>query len=497
MTGVPPLSSSIGWIRGIQETRNDLLDLQRQLGTGRVSETYGGLGSGRVTSLDLRAKISSMEGYRQTIETVSLRISFMNQSLTRIDEVARDARSDIRASNFDLAGATQTPQQGIAAAQFDEVIALMNTELSGRYLFAGTETNQPATESVTNILNGEGGRDGVNQVIAERKAADAGADGRGRLTIGPAAGASLTVAEDGDHPFGFKLASVTTTVDGATATETAGPPASWQLDFTTNPTPDAIVRYDLDLPDGSRETITLSASSDGAASGSFEIGADPAATMANLEAALAVEIEALAASDLDAASAVTASRSFFSTDPSNPPQRVDGAPPETATALIDATDADTVSWYLGETGGTPRNSAIARVDDGITAGYGVRADETAFGDILAGLAAFATEIYTPGDEAERDRYTALTSRVADQLTFAPGDPSIQAIQSRLVAAESTIGKADERHVQAIGLATTSLEGVEAVDQNEVAVEVLMLQTRLQATYETTAIISQLNLVNFL
>ncbi len=497
MTGVPPLSNSIGWIRGIQESRAELFDLQRQFGTGRVSETYGGLGAQRVTSLDLRAKISTMEAYQQTIETMDLRLSFMQQSLGRINEVASDARSDIRASNFDLAGETQTPQQTIVQGQFDEVIALINTELSGRYLFSGTTTDTPAADLVSNILNGEGARDGVVQVIAERKAADAGTDGRGRMTIGPAAGASLTVAEDGAHPFGFKFSSVTTTIPDATLTETAGPPTSWQIDLATNPSTDTIIRFDLDLPDGSRETITLTAAAESGPNGSFEIGADPAATMANIEAALIGEVEARAASALDAASAITASRSFFSTDPGNPPQRVDGAPPETATALTNATDTDTVFWYLGETGGNPRDSAVARVDDQITVGYGARADEDAFGKILAGLAAFAVETYTPADPAEKERYLALAERASDQLFFDTGEPSINAIQSRLVAAEATAGKANERHTNAIGLATGALEGVEAVDQNDVAVRILALQTRLQATYETTAIISQLRLVNFL
>ena len=39
-SGVPPLIKSIGWTGGIIESRAQMLDLQRQLGTGRVAETY-------------------------------------------------------------------------------------------------------------------------------------------------------------------------------------------------------------------------------------------------------------------------------------------------------------------------------------------------------------------------------------------------------------------------------------------------------------------------
>ena len=49
-----------------------------------------------------------------------------------------------------------------------------------------------------------------------------------------------------------------------------------------------------------------------------------------------------------AASAVQAGNDFFNTDANNPPQRVDGPPFDTATAMIDGTPANTVAWYTGD-----------------------------------------------------------------------------------------------------------------------------------------------------
>ena len=49
-----------------------------------------------------------------------------------------------------------------------------------------------------------------------------------------------------------------------------------------------------------------------------------------------------------AASAVAAGNDFFNTDASHPPQRVDGPPFDTATALVDGTAANTVAWYTGD-----------------------------------------------------------------------------------------------------------------------------------------------------
>jgi flagellar hook-associated protein 3 FlgL len=42
-----------------------------------------------------------------------------------------------------------------------------------------------------------------------------------------------------------------------------------------------------------------------------------------------------------------------------------------------------------------------------------------------------------------------------------------------------------------------ISGTEGIDQNQVASEILQLQTNLQASYQTTAMLSQLSLVKFL
>ena len=87
----------------------------------------------------------------------------------------------------------------------------------------------------------------------------------------------------------------------------------------------------------------------------------------------------MAATELTAASAVAAGNDFFDTDASNPPQRVDGPPFDTATAMIDGTAANTVQWYIGDSGtDDPRSTAVARADTSLTVSYGSRANEHGF-----------------------------------------------------------------------------------------------------------------------
>lgn len=496
MVSISGNTSSIGLVRGIAEARQDLLDLQRQLGSGRRSETYGGLAQGGTTSIALRSRVTQVNAFQATIESVQLRLSLVQPALQRMAEIHQDNLSQIRADNLDVGPVDQTTSQVIARGEFDELVNLLRTEVDGRYLFAGRETDTPPVETASVILDGDGTRAGLNQLISERRQADLGADGRGRLTIGPAAGASLTIAEDGAHPFGFKIAAASSTVTGVTVTNTAGPPDSTQIDFAGLPNAGESVTLTLDLPDGTQTTVTLTASVDGAGDSEFAIGANPAATIANLEAAAIGAIEHEASTKLHAASAVATADDFFDAA-GNPPQRVTGPPFNTATVLAAGSATDTVVWYTGEVGGDPRNSVAARVDDSITVGYGVRANEDAFRVTLKSLAVYGAETFDRTDPVQLERQRQLQSRVVGDLTVNPGEQSIQSIQAKLVSTESTLARAKERHVQTAGLAQAAVDRIESIDQNEVAISVLALQTRLQAAYETTSIISQLRLVNFL
>ena len=66
------------------------------------------------------------------------------------------------------------------------------------------------------MLNGAAGKAGFKQVAAERQQADVG-DGLGRLTLTGAAD-TVTLTEDGEHPFGFKLSTLTTSSAAITLT---------------------------------------------------------------------------------------------------------------------------------------------------------------------------------------------------------------------------------------------------------------------------------------
>jgi flagellar hook-associated protein 3 FlgL len=259
------------------------------------------------------------------------------------------------------------------------------------------------------------------------------------------------------------------------------------------------VRVTLDLPDGSTETITLTATASATpGAGEFSIGADSTATRANLQAALTGAIGGVARTALSAASALAAADNFFNTDAANPPQRVAGPPFDSATGYVAGTATDTVMWYTGEAGSqSARSTATARVDQSIAIQYGLRANEEGIRWQLQNVAALAA-ISMPGNDPDADgRAAALTTRIRGALDVPPGTPSVQSIQAELAGAQMSLEAAKDRHQQTKATLSNLLQDIEGVTNEEVAAKILALQTNLQASLQTTANLFQMSILNYL
>ena len=85
---------------------------------------------------------------------------------------------------------------------------MLNTAADGRYLFSGRAVDQAPVDTADHILNGDGVKAGLKQVIDERKQADLGASGLGRLVVGAPTATSVSLDRGCRSPFGFKLAGV-------------------------------------------------------------------------------------------------------------------------------------------------------------------------------------------------------------------------------------------------------------------------------------------------
>jgi flagellin-like hook-associated protein FlgL len=490
-------------VQSLVSMRGQLDDLQRQLGTGKKADTYAGLGLDRGLAVGLRAQVTTIDSYQDTITTVATSLQIAQSSLGRMDEIGRSVRSSTQFAPYDLDNSGQTTGQKNARAQLDEFLNLLNTPAGDRYLFSGRALDRPAADALSRILEGDATHAGFKQVMAERNQADLG-DGLGRLVIPVPIGNVASVSEDvAGSPFGFKLAGVTSTLTNAVVAGPAGVPPAISVDFTAgNPNPGDAIKFSFTLPDGSTEDLTLVATTSATpGTNEFTIGPTGAATATNLQATLAAAVGKLARTALLAASSVAAGNDFFDVDAANPPRRVAGPPFDTATALVAGTPANTVTWYTGELQNGPndpaRRTAVARVDTTLNVAYGMRATEPAIRRTVQDIAIFAAATFSPSAPDDLARYQALTSRIGPSLAGGVGQQKISDISADLATAQATLGTAKDRHREHNAILSNMLGHIENAPIEEVGAKILTLQTNLQASLQTTAQLFRLSLTNFL
>ena len=486
--------SALG-IQTLVEMRRQLDELQRQLGSGKKSTTYAGLGLDRGLAVGLRSRLSAIESFQSSITHVDVRLNVAQTALSRLVDIGREVKSAaFQSSNIDSNGATIP--QSTAYASLNEMLGLLNAQAGDRYIFSGREPEQPAVASLEHIMNGDGARAGFKQIVSERKQADLGTLGLGRMVISAPTTSSVQVAEETPPTvFGFKLSSINSGLTNSTTTGPTGAPPAMSVDFTGVPTAGETVQFRFTLPDGSNELITLTATTSATPGpNEFTIGVDADATAASLQTALTGSIETLANTALVAASAVAAADNFFN----GTPQRVDGPPFDTATALVAGTPANTVTWYTGENGADPaRATATARVDTSISVSYGLRANEEGIRWMVQNVAALAAVTFSSGDPDAPARNATLNARVGANLGVPAGMQTIESIATELAGAQHTLQGAEDRHRQTKSMLATMLDGIEGVSNEEVASQIIALQTRLQASLQTTSLLYQTSLVNYL
>jgi flagellin-like hook-associated protein FlgL len=471
--------------------------LGQELASGQAAQTYSGLQSQAGVALGLNAQLSAITGYSNTTTAVGTTLSVAQSVLTQLGSAGTSMVQAInQQATFQLNNSGQTTTQATAAAQLDNILSLLNTQVGSNYVFSGSATNQPSVASASDILNGNGAQAGLTQVISERQQADLGVSGLGHLSTAIGGGGStVTVSQDGT-PFGFQLTGVDSSLTGATVTGPSGSPPSISVALGSNPNPGDSIQFQLTLPDGSTQTISLQATTNSPpGANQFIIGTLPSDTATNLQTALTTAITGLTQTALPAASAMAAANDFFS---SNPPLRVNGSPPDTSTALVNGTTANTVFWYTGENGGTPaRQTATAQVGPTTTVDYGMRANEQALTTLVANVAVLAATTYSATDPNAQANYLALSQKVATNLDGPPGTQTVSDIEADLANVQTTVSNAGTLNTQTQSTLQDMLQNIDGVNQNQIGEDILTLQNNLSASMSVSARLAQLSLVNYL
>ena len=443
-----PGSITAANIQAVNNMNNQLNTLSEELGTGQAAQTYSGLGSQAGLALALNEQLSAITGYSNTATTVGTTLNVAQSVLTQLGSTETAVQQSINEQGaFTLNSNGQTSIQAAAVTQLDSILSLLNTQVGSNYIFSGSATTQQSVASTNSILNGNGAQAGLSQVIAERQQADAGS-GLGRLLI-PATGRRLGGhGQRGCRGLPVRLQARQRELD-PDRRDRHRPVRLAEIDLRRSDGSDAepgdSIQFNLTLPDGTSQTITLQATANSPpGANQFTIGATPAATATNLQAALTTAVGNLAQTALPAASAIAAANNFFS---SNPPLRVSGTP-ATATALVAGTPANTVFWYTGEFGATPpRQTATAQVGPRTTIAYGMRASEQAISTLVANVAVLAATTYSASNANAQASYDALSQKVTANLDPQSGVQQISDIEADLANAQTTMSNAGTLNTQ--------------------------------------------------
>ena len=300
--------------QSVLNLKNQMTVLQSQLTSGVKSTTYAGMGINEGFAIAARSQLSNISAFTDTMTNINTAIGIANTGLQSMVDIGNTMVNAANSTMQTLNGSGQTIAQSTAYSQLSSMLGILNLQAGDRYLFSGNAINTPAVAPVDTILNGTTTQAGLKQVISERQQADLGTNGLGRLIIASPTPTSVQVVEDAaGSPFGLKLSAVSSSLTGATVTGPSGSPSGVSISLgATNPNNGDKVSFSFNLPDGTTESIQLTASSaTPPPTGSFAIGATPAATAANLNAALTTAIGTLANTSLVAASAIQAGNDFF------------------------------------------------------------------------------------------------------------------------------------------------------------------------------------------
>lgn len=258
----------------------------------------------------------------------------------------------------------------------------------------------------------------------------------------------------------------------------------------------------LALHDGTTTTLTLTAASgaDPTSTSTFAVGADPDTTAANLSTTLGNALKAAGGSTLTVSATARAAQDFFagSTSAGLAPRRITFDGSGDATGYAQTPRSDTVIWYRGEdAGGDARATQSAQIGAGASVRIGARANEAPIRSVLAGLATVALALPSVSDANTGKTYQAIVDRAGKLLGAANTSPSVQDVVTDLSLASARMSDAASTNSAAKATLQDTLDGVEQVSTEEVATKLLDLQNRLQASYQITASLAKLSLVNYI
>src|SRR5690606_21364025 len=133
-----PLQTGFGVISKMQDR---FATLQMQLDTGDKASKLSEMGRDLPMSLSVRARLAKIEGFSANIDTVNLRLSFLDQTRVRVDRMGGEARKSATQGQYATNSSSMATLPGLPHARLHELVTLLHSEVAGRSLFGGSNTD--------------------------------------------------------------------------------------------------------------------------------------------------------------------------------------------------------------------------------------------------------------------------------------------------------------------------------------------------------------------
>lgn len=127
----------------LQQNQSAMNDLNAEVSTGLKAQTYSQIAPQASQLVDFRTQTAQQQGYINSINTLSTRLSTMNLSIDQI-------RQNVQSFNSNLANEAYNNSQPDITTQakllLQQIAGFLNTQDGTSYVFGGTDTNTPPVD---------------------------------------------------------------------------------------------------------------------------------------------------------------------------------------------------------------------------------------------------------------------------------------------------------------------------------------------------------------
>lgn len=127
-------------LRDLGDRQLDLFELQNQISSGKKSENFAGIAGQTEQFIDLEEKISRADLYLQNNKLARSRLEITDIALDQVIDTANSLKTLILSRRNGTQGSNNTFSEQLRN-EWQALVAQLNTQSEGRYLFAGAATD--------------------------------------------------------------------------------------------------------------------------------------------------------------------------------------------------------------------------------------------------------------------------------------------------------------------------------------------------------------------